>query len=255
MDELRRLAENARALVREGYYRTDERVPPAPSFLETLGRSGQASDVIAEIKFASPSGLSGQAPKDFGRILRGLVDAGPLGLSVLAEPSVFGGDLRFVREASRCGLPVLMKDIVVDPAQIEAAASCGASAVLVIQSLFTRGILDGTAQVLVDVAHARDLDVVLEAHTLDEWDAASRTDADILGINNRDLSTMEMDPQTTTRILSARRKDRPVIAMSGVETRSQIDALLHAGADAVLVGSSIMAHPDPGKKLEELVHG
>lgn len=255
MDELSRLVANAHALVADGYYRTEGGASRAPSFLETLGRTGQPSDVIAEIKFTSPTASSGKAPQDFERILRGLVAAGPLGLSVLAEPRIFGGDLRFVREASTRGLPVLMKDIVVDPVQLEAAADRGASAALVIQSLFSRGLLDGPSQGFVDAAHEHDLDVVLEVHTLDEWDAASRTDADILGINNRDLATMRLDLDTTSRILSARRKDRPVIAMSGVERRPQVDALLRAGADAVLVGSSLMAHADPGKRLEELIHG
>lgn len=255
MDELSRLVDNARDLVREGYYRGSEAAGRTPSFLETLGRSDQPSDVIAEIKFASPTTSSKKAPGEFGRILRSLVAAGPLGLSVLSEPRIFGGDLRFVREASACDLPVLMKDIVVDAVQLDAARANGASAVLLIESLFARGLVAGASQAFVDAAHDRDLDVVLEVHTIEEWDTASRTDADILGINNRDLATMTMDLGTTARILSARRKDRPVIAMSGVEHRPQVDDLLRAGADAVLVGSSVMAHADPGKRLGELLHG
>ena len=78
---------------------------------------------------------------------------------------------------------------------------------------------------------------------------------DILGINNRDLGTMGVDLDTTRTILSARHKDRPVIAMSGVETRDQVKSMRRAGADAVLVGTSIMAHPNPARKLEELENG
>lgn len=255
MDELRRLVANARRLVADGYYRVSERATRAPSFLESLGTPDQSSDVIAEIKFASPSGPNGKSAEDFDGILERIVAVKPLGLSVLAEPRIFGGSLGFVRRAAGSGLAVLMKDIVVDPAQIEAAAATGASAVLVIETLFDRGLVEGSSQTLIDVAHDRDLDVILELHTLDEWDAAIDTDADILGINNRDLGTMAIDLDTTPRILSSRVKNRPAIAMSGIETRGHVDAMLRAGADAVLVGKSIMLHDDPAQKLEELQGG
>lgn len=255
MDQLRRLFDNAQALVREGYYRVPQEAPRSPSFLEVLATRNQPSDIIAEIKFASPSMAGEKSAATFDRILDGLVAARPLGLSVLAEPRIFGGTLAFVRKAATTGLPVLMKDIVVDPVQVEAAAASGASAVLVIQTLVTHGLLEGPSQAFVDAAHDRDLDVVLEVHTFEDWDTAIETDADILGINNRDLATMEVDLDTTQQLLSSRRKDRPVIAMSGVERRDQVDRMLYAGADAVLVGSSIMAHPDPCRKLEELIRG
>ena len=122
-------------------------------------------------------------------LLAALVAVEPLGLSVLAEPRIFGGHLDFVRRAARTAFPVLMKDIIVDPRQIDAAAASGASAVLVIQTLATRGLLRMPVQTLIDRAHDRDMDVVLEVRTLDEWDAATATDADILGINNRDISS------------------------------------------------------------------
>ncbi|HYR81739.1 MAG TPA: nitronate monooxygenase, partial [Thermoplasmata archaeon] len=95
----------------------------------------------------------------------------------------------------------------------------------------------------------------LEVHTLEEWDAAVETPADILGINNRDLATMAIDLGTTPRILAKRVKDRPVIAMSGIETRGQVDTMLRAGADTVLIGTSIMHHDEPARKLQELQHG
>ncbi len=255
MDELRRLVENARQLVRQGYYRVDRVPRTAPSFLDALGTPNPSSDVIAEIKFASPTRRSGKYPQDFVSLLEQVVAAKPLGLSVLSEPNVFGGSLEFVRSAATMSLPVLMKDIVVDESQIEAAAAIGASAALVIQSVFSRGLLDGRSQELIDSAHRNELDVILEVHTIPEYDEAILTDADILGINNRDLGTMAVDLSTTASLLSARRKDRPVIAMSGIETRAQVEAMRRAGADAVLVGTSIMGADDPQRKLEELAHG
>ncbi len=255
MDELKRLVQNAHGLLREDYYSVTVTAPRAPSFLERLGTPDPPSDVVAEIKFASPSMPVRPSAERFHQILKMFVDAKPLGLSVLAEPHVFGGSLGYVRQAATTGLPVLFKDFVVDSRQIEAAAACGASAVLVIQTIATRGLPTTAPQRLIDAAHDLDLDVVLEVHSLEDLDSALETDADILGINNRDLSTMKVDLDTTAMLLSARPKDRPTIAMSGIERREQVDALLRAGADAVLVGTSVMTDADPAKKLEELLHG
>lgn len=254
MDELRRLVENAQALIRQGYYTVPESGTRAPSLLEALVAPDAVSDVIAEIKFTSPS-RPVAVTADFTRLLNAFIEAAPLALSVLAEPRFFSGSLSHVREAASAGLPVLFKDIVVDPRQIDAAAACGASAVLVIQTLSARGLPVAAPQTLVDRAHDHDLDVVLEVHSLEDLDAARVTDADILGINNRDLSSMQVDLTTTRTLLAARPKDRPVIAMSGIEDRSQVDEMLRAGADAVLVGTSVMTDPDPRRKLEELLHG
>ncbi len=255
MDELKRLVQNAQGLLREDYYAVTATTPRAPSFLETLGTPDQPSDVIAEIKFASPSMPARPSAERFHQVLKMFVDARPLGLSVLAEPHVFGGSLEYVRQAAATGVPVLFKDIVVDARQVETAAACGASAVLVIQTITTRRLPAAAPQRLIDTAHDLDLDVVLEVHTLEDLDAALQTDADVLGINNRDLSTMKVDPGTTATLLATRRKDRPVIAMSGIERRDQVDAMLRAGADAVLVGTSVMMDADPRRKLEELLHG
>ena len=255
MDELSRLVANAWSLVREGYYAVEGTGERSPSFLDVLGAASQPCDVIPEIKYASPTMSSGKTSETFDGLLDGIVRAKPLGLSVLAEPRVFGGHVDLVRKAASKGLPTLFKDIVVDRSQVAAADACGASAVLLIQSLHSRGLVDERPQRFIDAVHERGLDVVLEVHTLEEWDAAAATDADILGINNRDLATMHTDVGTTAAILSVRRKDRPVIGMSGAETRSDVDAMRRAGADAVLIGTSIMAHPNPARKLEELIRG
>lgn len=254
MEGLERLVRNAESLVEEGYYNVAPHAPRSPSFLDVLGKSN-APAVIAEIKFASPTMERRQPAVTFDVLLDRMVASRPLGLSVLAEPRIFGGHLDYVRRSASKGVPVLMKDIVVDERQVAAAAECGASAVLLIQATESRGLLRQSLQSLVDVAHDRDLDVLLEVHTLDEWDAAVQMDADILGINNRDLVTMEVDLETTARLLSSRAKDRPVIAMSGIDRREQVHAMLRAGADAVLIGSAIMASPDPSRKLEEFLHG
>jgi len=255
MDALERLVANAESLLKEGYYHVRGEADRSPSFLDALGAPTRTSDVVAELKFASPTMRSQKEVAEFDAILEGIVAAKPLGVSVVAEPRIFGGNIDFVARAARTGLPVLMKDIVVDSRQIDAAALCGASALLLIETLARRGHFHRKMETLIDEAHDREVGVVLEVHTLEEWDAAVETPADILGINNRDLATMTIDLGTTPRILAERVKDRPVIAMSGIETRGQVDTMLRAGADAVLVGTSIMHHDEPAKKLRELQHG
>ncbi len=255
MDELERLVRNAESLLDEGYYDVRPSGARSPSLSGILRAAPRRSDVIAEIKFASPTIPLVRDPAEFDFLLARIAVENPLALSILTEPRIFRGHLDLLRRAASTGFPVLMKDIVVDSRQIAAAASSGAGAVLMIETLSRRGRLRMGRQALIEDAHARGLDVVLEVHTLAEWDSAIESDSDILGINNRDLATMDIDRGTTTRILSERVKDRPVIAMSGIETRADVDAMLRAGADAVLVGTSIMRHADPAGKLQELRHG
>jgi len=254
MDALERLVTNAETLLKEGYYDVRGETDRSPSFLDALSAPTRTSDVVSELKFASPT-MRSQKAAHFDAILERIVAANPLGLSVVSEPRTFGGNIDFVSRAARTGLPVLMKDIVVDSRQIDAAALCGASALLLIETLALRGHFHRRMPVLIDEAHDRKVGVLLEVHTLEEWDAAVETSADILGINNRNLATMAIDLGTTPRILAERVKDRPVIAMSGIETRGQVETMLRAGADAVLVGTSIIRHDEPARKLQELQHG
>ena len=254
MDALERLVTNAETLLKEGYYDVRGETDRSPSFLDALSAPTRTSDVVSELKFASPT-MRSQKAAHFDAILERIVAANPLGLSVVAEPRIFGGNIDFVSRAARTGLPVLMKDIVVDSRQVDAAALCGASGLLLIETLARRGHFHQRMPTLIDEAHDRKVGVILEVHTLEEWDAAVQTPADILGINNRDLATMAVDLETTPRILAERVKDRPVIAMSGIETRGQVETMLRAGADAVLVGTSIIRHDEPARKLQELQHG
>lgn len=145
-----------------------------------------------------------------------------------------------------------MKDILVDKAQIDAARKMGADYVLLIQSLFDLGIIKEMDE-LVGYAHKNDLKVLVEAHTESEFENAMKTGADIIGINNRNLDTLEIDIGTTQRILEGRQKDRIIISESGIETPEQILFLKKCGADAFLVGSSIMKSGDIEHAVRRLV--
>src|SRR5207245_2201738 len=170
MDALERLVTNAETLLKEGYYDVRGETDRSPSFLDALSAPTRTSDVVSELKFASPT-MRSQKAAHFDAILERIVAANPLGLSVVAEPRIFGGNIDFVSRAARTGLPVLMKDIVVDSRQIDAAALCGASALLLIETLALRGHFHRRMPMLIDEAHARRVGVLLEVQTLEAWDA------------------------------------------------------------------------------------
>ncbi len=253
MSKLDDLVENAHGLVAEGYYRRAAQGPRTPNLTKALKNRGP--HIIAEVKFASPLKGPMADPRMFEGVLSAYVAGGAHGLSVLTEPNYFGGALDYLRKAALTNLPTMMKDIVVDPQQVHAAVVSGASSVLLIQKIFDRGMAKHDLDQLIRQAHGEGLEVVLEVNTLEEYDNAVETAANLIGINNRDLDTMQVDPETTVRVLQKRKKDRPVMAMSGIETKEDIARLRKAGADAFLVGTSLMESGDPRSKLKQLLGG
>jgi indole-3-glycerol phosphate synthase len=175
---------------------------------------------------------------------------GAVGISVLTEPKRFGGSLQALAYVKRSvGIPVLMKDIIVDKAQIEAAAHIGADAVLLIH-----GAVAVKVDELIEFAHSLGLEVLLETHTIGEFKAALETEADMIGINNRDLKTLKVDLGVTARILAETHPNgRIVISESGIENADHVRFLRRCGANAFLVGSSIMLADDIGQMVRELV--
>lgn len=251
MDLLDELAGKARATLHGGYYDDlgAKALPQSPSLREAIEARPRA--VIAEIKPSSPSAgtLRGADLQLPGALAR----AGARGLSVLTEPEVFRGSLGMLRAASQLGVPTLMKDFVLAEAQLQCARRSGASAALLIATLHTRGHADAPLEETVRTAHHHRVEALVEVASAAEFRMAQATDADLLGINNRDLATMRVDLGRTPRVLAQVVKDRPVIGLSGVERRADADALFAAGCDAVLVGTALMRAPDPAKKLEELL--
>ncbi len=146
-----------------------------------------------------------------------------------------------------------MKDITVSRAQIEAAARMGGNAVLLIEPLFTRGYCECDIHSMIAYAHSHSLEVLLETHTEEEFLLALETEADLIGINNRNLKNMEVDLEATKNILARHRiRDRVIVSESGVQSPSDIRFLHNCGAHAFLVGSSIMRASDIEEKVREL---
>jgi indole-3-glycerol phosphate synthase len=175
---------------------------------------------------------------------------GAAALSVLTEEHFFGGsleDLRMARAATQ--LPVLRKDFIVDPYQVYEAAAAGADAIL----LIVAALHPEDLAVLHREARSLDLDVLVEIHDEEELDTALEIDADLLGINNRDLTTFTVDLQRTFDLLADVPAGKMVVSESGIASRDQLAELERVGVDAVLVGTTLMRAPDIEAAARELV--
>jgi indole-3-glycerol phosphate synthase len=249
-DELESLVRNAERLVASGYYDEDGHRSPG-SRLSAALRQHDAFPIIAEVKLASPSAgkLTAHAPE---RLIGDYLRSGAAALSVLTEPDRFNGSLPGLGAAVGRGLPVLMKDIVVSERQIEAAASHGASAVLLIQEVFD-GPRAPRREGLIERAHALGLEVLLEAASGETLRRAMNSRADLLGINQRDLRTLLMDRERAAQLLPMAVGDgRPVVVLSGIDRREAVTRARDGGASAVLVGGHLSSAADPAQALRAL---
>lgn len=221
---------------------------PAPrSFRRALAAPGLS--VIAEIKGASPSAGTIRNGFDAVAVARAYEAGGAAALSVLTDVRYFGGSWESLRRVCRASaLPVLCKEFVVDPYQIDEARAAGAGAVLLIAA-----VLDG-GQLRDFLDHARDrgLAALVEVHSPDETAVAVDAGADIVGINNRNLRTLQVDFDTTARLRPMIPAGVLVVSESGFGHRAQVEHAERLGVDAVLIGTALMASPDPAAKLREL---
>jgi indole-3-glycerol phosphate synthase len=146
-----------------------------------------------------------------------------------------------------------MKDIMIDKIQIDAAKKMGADYFLLIQTLFDNGFVSNMDK-LIDYGHEKGLKILLEVHTKNEFENALKTDADIVGINNRNLDTLKINLETTKQLLENFRKPKIILSESGIKSVEDIKFLHDCGADAFLIGTSIMKSPDIQKSVTELVN-
>ena len=216
-------------------------------FAEALRAQGLGA--IAEIKRRSPSAGELRPDADPARIARAYAHAGAAAVSVLVDER-FGGtwdDLRAARAAS--DVPLLAKGFFSTADDLRTAKEAGADAVL----LLLRDLDDETVSALMADADRYGLDTLVEAHDAAELDRGLALDAPVLGVNARDLSTFAIDRETQLQLVARAPRDRVVIAESGIVSRAHGAAAELAGADAILVGSTLMRAPDPAAKLAELV--
>jgi indole-3-glycerol phosphate synthase len=212
--------------------------------------SGNRRRIIAEVKKASPSKGLIRADFDPVAIARDYAAHGASAISVLTEERFFQGSLFHLEEIRAVvTVPLLRKDFTLDPYQIIEAKSYGADAVLLIAALLdTAAMADLRAQ-----ATGLGLDALIEVHTENELEAAVEAGAQVIGVNNRDLKTFEVNLATTERLAPRIPSGTPAVCESGIDSLEQIRRVEGWGIRTFLIGESLMRAPAPGKRLAELL--
>ncbi|MGD0817368.1 MAG: indole-3-glycerol-phosphate synthase [Methanomassiliicoccales archaeon] len=255
-DTLEKLVRNAELLLASKYYDVEAAASYVRSSRRSLAKALSGSKhypVVAEVKLASPSNHS-ISVHDPEILISKYLKGGAAALSVLTEPKFFRGNLQLLEIASVNPVPVLMKDFIISKNQIDAAACHGASAVLLIQKLFSSRMVNAHRDELINYAHHRGLEVLLEAADEVELLQCLKGDADVVGINQRDLRTMAIEEGKGVRLLdNLAHKTKPIIVMSGITTREQVMATRDSGAAGVLVGTELASSDDPEARLRGLV--
>lgn len=228
-----------------------ERLEPPPRgrpFSEALVQEGIS--LIAEMKRASPSKGPIRPDATVTDIVRAYEAAGASACSVLTEPHWFGGSLDDLVEArAACDVPLLRKDFIVDPYQLAEARLAGADAILLIVAALDPGELTS----LQDQAGEIGLDCLVEVHDEEELETALECGAEIIGVNNRNLQTLDVDPGTALRLLVDAPAGSIVVAESGITSNADVQRLEEAGVDAILVGEALMREDDPAAAVHALL--
>jgi len=222
-------------------------LPPPRPFEQTL-RGATPPAVIAEYKRSSPSAGAIAGP-DVSSQARAYEDGGAIAVSVLTEPTRFDGalaDVRAVRLA--VDLPVLRKDFLVHPAQVIESRAAAADAVLLIAAALSELEL----KAMLAAAHDLGLGALVETHSEDDLAKALAIDASVVGVNARDLETLEVDLDRALALLSTVPSDRVAVLESGISNRAQVERAIEAGARAVLVGETLMRSADPIATIRSL---
>jgi indole-3-glycerol phosphate synthase len=224
--------------------------PESRPFQEALTRPGIS--LIAEHKRRSPSAGVIREGIALAEVVRAYERGGAAALSILTEPFHFDGSLDDLRGArAETKLPVLRKDFIVDAYQLFESAAAGADAILLIVAALEPAALGELHR----EAWALDLDVLVEVHDEEELEVALEVEAEVIGINNRDLADFSVDIERTYELLSDVPAGKTVVSESGFSTREQLDELDRVGVDAVLVGETLMRAPDLEAACRELAGG
>jgi indole-3-glycerol phosphate synthase len=225
------------------------RNPHGSAFRDALGRTGRVN-VIAECKRRSPSRGVLRADYDPVAIARSYEQAGAAALSVLTEPTFFDGALEHLAAVrAAVSVPLLRKDFIVDEYQLTEAIAAGADAVL----LIVAALGDDQLARLHHAAHTRGLAVLVEVHAVEELDRAVQAGATIIGVNNRNLRTLEVDVRASEAVAERMPKDVIAVSESGLKSSADIARMKALGYHAFLIGERFMTADDPGTSLAEVV--
>ncbi|HWW17395.1 MAG TPA: indole-3-glycerol phosphate synthase TrpC [Candidatus Saccharimonadales bacterium] len=221
---------------------------PLRDFAAALSRPGL--NILAELKPASPSRGVLREPFDPVALARSLEPAGAAALSILTEEEFFRGSLKNLRDARKSiKLPVLRKDFIFDPWQVwETRANDADSFLLIVAALDDAQLVE-----LIALGRQLGMEPLVEVHSKSELDRALAADARILGVNNRDLKTLNVRPETSFDLIDYIPDDCIAVSESGLRTHDDIIRLRDAGFDAFLIGEHLMLAPDPAAALANLL--
>ena len=218
---------------------------PPRGFAAALG--GPEVAVIAKIKRASPTAGALDPDLNAARLAAAYAEGGAAALSVVTEPDHFHGSLEDLQAGRAAGLPVLRKDFILDELQVLESRAVGADALL----LVVRAVEEELGH-LAAVTGALGMDALIEVHDEAELERAVAAGAKLIGVNHRNLETFEVDADRTAKLAPMVPPGCRLVALSGVSERAEVEALARVGADAVLVGESLVRAPDAATKLREL---
>lgn len=245
-DTLSELCIEATRLVDAGYYNVDIDRKRVVQSLRSSILSKDNNAIIAEIKRASPSSGWLRKDLDIKSTILSIERGGAAGISILTMPRYFRGDLKFLVEASTITkLPLLMKDFIVSTKQIDAGWRAGADAILLILKIFERGYSELRVEEAIRRIHSLGMEVLLEVHSRDELLEALTLNVDLIGVNSRNLVTMNVETNNFIHsIINTDVNNKVLVAESGISSPEQISMLKKLGYKAFLVGTAIMKSND-----------
>lgn len=258
---LKVLADNSYRSISEGRYDVEKeyQLSHEPlSIRKSILRCSHAP-LITEVKLSSPTegNLSASLNEtNIASAAQEMADNGAVALSVLTQPHLFSGSIKHLSAIRKCvRVPILMKDVIVSEVQIQSAKKVGADCILLIKSVFDSDLAEGSMEKFSAQARAKGLSTLVEVHSENEFKEVLEESAnyDLIGINNRDLNTFEVDLDVTRRLLMKYDKGKNIIVSeSGIKLPNQIVLLKEAGADAFLIGTGIIKSGNISSKVREL---
>jgi indole-3-glycerol phosphate synthase len=253
---LRRLVDNSFRAIDQGIYELKHSpITHDAISLRKAVTSCPHVPLITEIKFSSPSQGKIRSISTPVNIAKTMVRSGAIGISVLTQPHFFEGSPQHMAAIRRAiaSTPLLMKDIIVSTVQIDTGKQLGADCILLIKPVFDRDMAEDSMEKLAEYSKRKGLQVLVEVHKEQELAEVVKAKYELIGINNRNLDNLEVDITHTEKLLKTHAKGSSIIiSESGISAPTDILYLRRAGADAFLVGTSIMQTQDIGAKITKL---
>lgn len=244
-----RIALARQALPEEELKQKVQGLAPVRPFIEAISKPRQIS-LIAEIKRSSPSKGIIRADFNLQEIAKVYQELGVQAVSVLTEEDFFGGNISYLAEVKNIvSVPVLRKDFIIEPYQVYESKFYGADAILLIADILTRDKLIELTQLSASLG----LGFIVEVHDEKELKKALNLKIPVIGINNRNLHTLDVDFKTTEKLFPLIPKDKITVVESGIKSRQDVLFLKILGASAVLIGEAFMEAQDIRKKVEEIM--